>query len=114
MSKNFKIVSIILVSCILLMLSACSIVFAKSEVNSEQSSTTVVNSSNDAVVKDKSNLKSMVFNLPNTDKTYRVYMTDEQLENFKSNGLLPKEVSSKSSKDIEDYLKTNYLVEEVK
>ena len=114
MSKNLKIASIILVSCILLMLSACSIVFAKNEVNSEQSSTTVVNSINDTIVKDKSNLKSMVFKLTNTNKTYRIYMTEEQLENFKSNGLLPKEVLSKSSKDIDEYLKTNYLVEEVK
>lgn len=114
MSKNFKIASIMLVSCILLMLSACSIVFAKSEVNTKESTTNVVNSDTEVVSQNKSNLKSMIFNLPDTNKTYRIYMTNEQLENFKSNGLLSKEVSSKSSKDIEDYLKTNYLVEEVK
>ena len=47
----------------------------------------------------------MVFNVSDTNKTYRVYMTDSQFDNFKVNGLIPKDVN-----DIDNYLKSTYIM----
>lgn len=108
MSKSIKIFSIILISCIFILLSAYSIVFAKTSSVSQGNLSNTSNSNSEIDSIDKSSLKSMVFNVSDTNKTYRVYMTDSQFDNFKVNGLIPKDVN-----DIDNYLKSTYIIEEI-